>query len=110
VIRCSLEKFNERSYDLYGYRLVEDVVDYASGDIQKVKLLAMIKDQKVWIVFDYDVLDGIDNPKVVAFSISRTIKAITVPAKEVHSKVQSWKLQNKRLGTSFPRLEGTDIF
>ncbi|KAI9864839.1 MAG: hypothetical protein M1813_002609 [Trichoglossum hirsutum] len=109
VIRCSLKEFNQRSHDLYGYRLVEDVIDCASGDFQKVKLLATIKDKKVWIVFDYDVSDGIDNPKVAAFSIKGSIKAINVPAKEVHSRVQSWELQNKRLGVSFPRLEGMDI-
>jgi hypothetical protein len=35
----------------------------------------------------YGIPDGIDNPKVVAFSIGRTIKA----AKGAHSRVQSWE-------------------
>src|SRR5438046_8507312 len=88
VIRCSLEKFNERSHDLYGYRLVEDVVDFASGDFQKVKLLATIKERKVWIVFDYDVPDGTDNPEVAEFAINRSLKKIQVPEKEARRRVQ----------------------
>jgi hypothetical protein len=42
--------------------------------------------QTMWRDF-YGIPDGIDNPKVVAFSIGRTIKA----AKGAHSRVQSWE-------------------
>ena len=55
---------------------------YASGDFPKVKIPAMIKDQEVWIVLGSDVPDGVDNPKVVIFSISRTVKAMMALAKE----------------------------
>jgi hypothetical protein len=47
-------------------------------------------------IFDYDNPDHLSTCKVLRFQIKRSIKPISVPAEEVHSRVSRWKRENER--------------
>jgi hypothetical protein len=104
IIRCSKDKFDRDSQDDYGIVFVQQVVHHLSGDYTKAFLLGSIIGKYTFIVFDYDNPDHLDTCSVLGFRVSKSIRAISVPAELVHSRVRSWKQVNERHKLSFPYL------
>ena len=103
LIYCSKRKFDEHSQDPYGILFVKEVVEYASGDYQKATLLGTVKGNHAFIIFDYDNPDHLSSCKVLGFQIKKHVKPISVPADQVHSRVNRWKRENELWHLSFPR-------
>ena len=109
VIRASRRRFDKYPEDSYGTCLVNDIINYASGDHGKVELLwTFVGKAEVWIVFDYNNPQNLPI-RVIGFKRGRSIKRINVPAKEVHLRVTRMMEENKQRGLSFPRLEGVSF-
>lgn len=104
LIRCSKPKFDRDSEDDYGIVFVRRVVSHLSGDYTKAFLLGSIIGKYTFIVFDYDNPDHSDTCDVLGFRVSKSIRAISVPAEMIHSRVRSWKQLNERHKLSFPYL------
>lgn len=104
VIYYSVRLLDKHQEDPFNISAVKEVVQYASGDFEKVSLVGTLKwGRRAVTVFDYDNSDHFDNCRVLGFRYRPAIIPFGAPAEFVHSTVNKWVGENERHNLSFPR-------